>query len=629
MDTDKCSIYELFEQSKRHVVPLYQRPYVWSAAQWESLWEDITAKVGAVLEERPTTPHFLGAVVRSQAPAPGLKLDVRLVIDGQQRLTTFQILLAVLRDLTAEYAKEEKNAERREELEQLAQDFSKVTVNSGGVKNEIERFKVLPTNADRQTFERVMTARSMATLDERFPPQYKGKRTKVRIPDSRLLVEAYRYFDESIRELLKEAREERRVLEAFLDCIRNHLLLVIIDLDQDDDPQVIFETLNFRGTPLLASDLIKNFLFGKASAQQHDAETVYLEYWRHFDDDDVEEGQRFWKREIRQGRLTRAIFDLFLEHYLVAKTDGEPIVSRHLYQAFKACWRPAYGQVERDVVAELRDIARYSATYRAFFEPQSIKVKSPRVSTFLARIKTVDMTTIYPLLLFLLAEGTKELPVEQRDAILVDLESFVVRRWICNKTNKNYNRLFGAMIRDLRKRSKVDHAAVRERLLGFGGVDAWPSDDEFEAAWLREPVYKRIKSDGIQMVLRAVHDALLTSKQEGIQLPENLTVEHVMPQQWDEHWPPPAPESATEEESAEERRNRLLHTFGNLTLLTQGLNAEVSNSEYGKKQPHLTKDSLLLLNAYFQTAGTWDESAILTRGRSLFAHAKKTWPRPT
>src|SRR4051812_20846388 len=121
MDTDKCSIYELFKQSKRHAVPLYQRPYVWSqSAQWDPLWEDITAKVVAVLDERPPTPHFLGAVVRSQAPAPGLKLDVRLVIDGQQRLTTFQVFLAVSRDLAGERGKQATEETRGEAFRQLA-----------------------------------------------------------------------------------------------------------------------------------------------------------------------------------------------------------------------------------------------------------------------------------------------------------------------------------------------------------------------------------------------------------------------------------------------------------------------------------------------------------------------------
>ncbi len=629
MDTDKCSVYELFEQSKRHVVPLYQRPYVWTqSAQWAPLWEDITAKVAAVLDERAPTPHFLGAVVRSQAPAPGLKLDVRLVIDGQQRLTTFQILLAVLRDLSGERAEQGAEESRQEAFRQLVHDLEKVTINAGGVKAEIERFKVWPTNADRQVFRDVTTARSRAKLDERFPPLFTGKRKKERLPDPRLLVEAYRFFDEQLRAMLGE-RDDLTTLEAFLDCLRNHLLLVIIDLDQDDDPQVIFETLNFRGAPLLASDLIKNFVFGKATAQHYNAEDVYLKLWKHFDDDDEAEGHKFWKREITQGRLRKPIFDLFLEHYLVSKTDGEPIVSRHLYQAFKEWWKPVAGERERDVPAELEALSRYSVTYRGFHEPGTVKAKAPRLATFLKRIAVVDMTTIYPLLLFLLVDRASDLAGAQRDAVLVDLESFIIRRWICGKTTKNYNRLFGSMIRVLRKSPKVDPSAVRARLLELGGIDAWPTDDDLEAAWLREPAYRRLKSDGIQMVLRSIHDTMLTSKQERIELPESLSVEHVMPQSWEAHWPAPAAEAATDEETSEERRNRLLHTFGNLTLLTQELNRDVSNRPYAEKKPHITRDSLLLLNAYFQSIPAWDEAAIVARGRSLVARAMQVWPRPT
>lgn len=550
------------------------------------------------------------------------------MIDGQQRLTTFQVLLVVLRDVARELAApQEADHARQEAFRQLLHDFEKVTVNSGGVKADLERFKVWPTNADRQAFQNVLTARSRANVDALFPPIFKGKRKKERLPDPCLLVEAYRFFDEQLRAFLEE-HDAVTALEAFLECLRNHLLLVIIDLDQDDDPQVIFETLNFRGAPLLASDLIKNFLFGKATAQHHDAEAVYLKSWRHFDDDSETEGHKFWKREIIQGRLRKPIFDLFLEHYLVSKTDGEPIVSRHLYQAFKAWWKPAVGERERDVPTELEALSRYSTIYRSFHEPKLVKEKAPRLATFLKRIAVVDMTTIYPLLLFLLVDRAADLPGEQRDAVLVDLESFIIRRWICGRTTKNYNRLFGAMIRDLRRDPKLDHGVVRDRLLEFGGVDTWPTDDELEAAWLREPVYKRLKSDGIQMILRAIHDIMLTSKQERIELPEALTVEHVMPQSWQTHWPAPPIEGMMEEETGEERRNRMIHTFGNLTLLTQKLNSDVSNGAYAHKRPHLTGDSLLLLNAYFQSVAAWDEEALLARGRSLVARAKQVWPRP-
>ena len=627
MDTDKCSVYELFEQSKRHVVPLYQRPYVWNeAAQWGPLWEDVTAKVASTLEGRSPTPHFLGAVVRSQTPAPGLRLDVRLVIDGQQRLTTFQVLLATLRDLTEERAREAQDEEQREAHKELLRDFEKVTVNAGGVKADFERFKVWPTNTDREVFTAVMTARSRTQLDALFPPIFKGTRKKVRQPDPRLLVEAYRFFDEKLRAVVAE-RDSQEVLEAFLDCLRKYLMLVIIDLDQDDDPQVIFETLNFRGAPLLASDLIKNFLFGKAIAQGHVAEDMYLQHWKHFDDDDVNEG-RFWKHEGTQGRLTKPVFDLFLEHYLTSKSDGEPIVSRHLYQAFKTWWKPAPGQPERAVPAELRDLARYSAVYRTFYEPRTIKAKAPRLSTFLRRIAVVDTTTIYPLLLFLLVDRADDLPGERRDAAIVDLESFIVRRWLCGRTSKNYNRLFAAMTRDLRKMATLEPVTIRQRLLEPTGVDAWPTDAELESTWLHDPIYKRVKSEGIQMVLRAVHDARLTSKQEHVELPEGLTVEHVMPQSWGAHWPAPPAGAASDEETSEERRDRLIHTFGNLTLLTQELNSDVSNGAYAEKRKHITLDSLLLLNHDFQALDTWDEAAILARGKALLAFAKKTWPRP-
>lgn len=118
--------------------------------------------------------------------------------------------------------------------------------------------------------------------------------------------------------------------------------------------------------------------------------------------------------------------------------------------------------------------------------------------------------------------------------------------------------------------------------------------------------------------------------QEKIEVPDGLTVEHVMPQAWRNEWtPPPAIETAsTQDETVEQRRDRLIHTFGNLTLLTQALNSDIRDDAFARKRPEITKQSLLLLNAYFQDRTIWDEEAILQRGRALFEHEKAIWPSP-
>jgi hypothetical protein len=131
------------------------------------------------------------------------------------------------------------------------------------------------------------------------------------------------------------------------------------------------------------------------------------------------------------------------------------------------------------------------------------------------------------------------------------------------------------------------------------------------------------------MLLEAVDRAMRTSKQEAITITGRLTVEHVLPQQWEPPaWPEPPIELGNEDESAVERRNRLLHSLGNLTLLTQELNSSVSNGPFVAKRPEIARQSALRLNTYFQDVVAWDEAEILRRGEVLLQHAKRVWPHP-
>ncbi|MNY19294.1 hypothetical protein D3C86_1527200 [compost metagenome] len=130
----------------------------------------------------------------------------------------------------------------------------------------------------------------------------------------------------------------------------------------------------------------------------------------------------------------------------------------------------------------------------------------------------------------------------------------------------------------------------------------------------------------VAMMLRALEEASVNLKREDIIIKGGLTVEHVMPQSWGANWP--LPESVADKEEAAAERDRLLHTLGNLTLITQELNSSVSNAAYAERRPEITKQSALRLNAYFQDVAVWDEAAIIQRGEHLFELALKVWPYP-
>jgi hypothetical protein len=615
MRPSKQTLFELFERQRRYDVPLFQRPYVWNEEEhWAPLWEDLAAKYADVQRDRQQVrPHFLGAVVLEQVRTFGRSVDKTNVIDGQQRLTTFQIFLAALRDVARDAGDE-----------RLADELLRLTRNPGvRSEDETEEFKVWPTNADRTIFAAVLRGGGRVGVEKAYPPVVHRRKLQPRPP----LVEAYLYFHEQITQLthVEPADSGQAGLADLFEVIKRHLEIVVIELEDSDDAQVIFETLNARGAPLLASDLVRNFVFLNASRQGKDPEALYHRLWKEYDER-TEAGSsdaRFWKIEQKQGRIKRPRLDLFLLHYIACRTERE-VPAGQLFDEFRSYWRDL---LERDTEAELIEQRRYSAGFASLLTPN----ESSRVGLFARRLMTIDTSTVYPLLLHLMVEVVDRLPPGDLDRIVIDLESFLVRRMICGLTSKNYNRLFITLLREVRAAGPLGAAAKLRGVLlaGSGEAVKWPDDREFERSWLGDPVYRWLKPSRVGMILSALDRAQQSAMRERISIQGDLTVEHVMPQSWEQHWPPPDASVATADDTAEERRNVLLHTFGNLTLITGTLNASISNGPYEPKRVEIARKSALVLNAWFQNQSTWNEEEIHRRGKALLEIAKTVWPHPS
>ncbi|WP_441288005.1 DUF262 domain-containing protein [Sorangium sp. KYC3313] len=623
MKANAVPLLAIFEKKMRLEVPLFQRQYVWSQDdQWLPLWEDICRKFTEYLEGRKDAPvHFLGAMVLDQKQTPTTHVEKRQVIDGQQRLTTLQIFLAAFRDLC-----------RESTCEELAKECDSFTLNKGMMAEpDADRFKVWPTLLDRQQFKDVIGAGSRAALEEKHPRQ---RRKYQRHDDPRpRMVEAYLYFHDQLREFFFGVGGEPpiaadqplavRVEECF-QALKNALQVVVIDLEGGDDAQVIFETLNARGEPLLPADLLRNFIFLRAARQGESQEALYEEYWRRFDDD-------FWRQEVKQGRLLRPRSDLFMQHFLASRQTAD-IPITHLFVEYKF-WierkRP-YATVRE----ELATLARQGDDFRRIIDPKKDDILFPLTSF----LDAFDIRTAYPLLLHLLDARTTESHWRQ---ITVLLESYLLRRAVCGLNTKNYNRVFLTLTRSLR-RDGTTPENVRKHLAELSGESTgWPSDDEFRTAWQERATYQTLAQPRVVHILRRLSDALLSGKSERISIDGPLTIEHILPQSWIEHWPLAdgtagmtadelVSSDATDPRAvATRRRSAAIHTLGNLTILTQALNSTVSNSAWKVKKPELLVSSLLPINQQLHTFVTWDESSIEVRGRALFDVALKLWPGPT
>ncbi|MEZ4224664.1 MAG: DUF262 domain-containing HNH endonuclease family protein [Polyangiaceae bacterium] len=638
MRSTNLPLFDLFQRQRRYVVPLFQRPYVWDEEeQWTPLWQDVLGRAEAVVERDqhgsrsdPIGNHFLGAVVLNQIRVYGRQVDTVEVIDGQQRLTTLQLMLAAFRDVIS------TTQENR-----LGDDLQRLTENDGVREAEQERLKIWPTNADRHDFDASMSAGSIEALVERYPLQ---RRKHARKPEPRpRLVEAYLFFAHAIRDFCfpaalpdGETEVEEQAPATFsaerahclYEALRRHIQLVVIELEEEDDPQVIFETLNARGVPLLPSDLIRNFVFLRASQQGEDAGELYTSWWSEYDERPAEadagKDNRFWKQMERQGRLRRTRLDLFIHHY-VQYRSGQDLDIGHLFNAFRAWWE---GNPERSVAEELRQLRRHSDVFAGLFVPEG----ESRVDVFAKRLKALDTSTVYPVLLLLLVGGRERVALGELDGIVTDLESYLVRRMVCDLGTKNYNRFFLSMLQRLRGTDSISRGLIQKILLApEGPAGEWPDDKKFLRAWLEKPAYETMKASRCAMVLLAIDHAMRGSKQEAITVGGPLTVEHVLPQSWGlPAWPEP-PElcgRGESDETAVERRGRLLHSLGNLTLLTRALNSSVSNGAYDAKQPEIAKQSALRINTHFQDTLVWNEEEIQKRGRLLFDHALHMWPYP-
>ena len=272
MKADPYDIKTVFGFERQLFAPLFQRPYVWNEKdQWEPLWQDVKKLAQELVKgNQDGRPHFLGAVVLDQMRVPVGKPDARSIIDGQQRLTTLQLLMGAVRDL----------CHGHDDLVLPCRKLERLIFNDD-VSHAEDRYKLWPTNVDRPVYVAIMDTTSPLALRDRMKEACPDKRTQ--------LAEAYEYFHKVIGEWINLDEGEPAVTRctALVNAIRDKLRLVVIDMDQHDDAQTIFETLNARGTPLLPSDLVKNYLFQQAQEAGVDVERLHRQYWERFDVDDA------------------------------------------------------------------------------------------------------------------------------------------------------------------------------------------------------------------------------------------------------------------------------------------------------------------------------------------------------
>lgn len=586
MDAGVHSVTALLSAPGRLVIPVYQRPYVWTREdQWEPLWNDVLWLLEGYLDERPRR-HFLGAIVLQQLRFMHGELPSREVIDGQQRMITLQILLAAC----AVSAGEMGALGVQEVLGGFVRNSEHLATGDG-------IYKLWPTENDRHAFRLVM--------------QPGGPPADAEDDPSNSIQEAFAFFAEAAKSFAIAGGVDAATIiaryGALRDVLMEYLQVVSINLAEGDDAQVIFETLNARGTPLLEMDNVKNALFHRAGLQGADVQALNDKVWQ------PELGSTYWREDVRQGRLVRPRAEMFLNHWLTMTTK-DTVLATKLFQTFRARVLD-----ESDAVSTARTLCADAAVMRSFdaVDPGSV------AGRFFRALDGADTTTVLPLTLLLFR--IPGLSAERRARALTAIESYLVRRMLCGSTSRPYNRFFVDMLKPVAADPDVADETILVALASSSAASAvWPTDDQLRPHLLSHPLYGWIARKRVEYVLWEIELELRgTSKTEKlVDKPGKLSIEHILPQQWETHWPVADPADAKIE-----ARAGLINVLGNLTLVTGELNSSLSNAAWLTKRERLTK-SVLLLNADIWAVEQWGDAAVAARGHALTEMVLARWPGP-
>ena len=420
MDAAALNPRALFDGNVCYEIPAFQRPYVWNEDdQWQPLWDDIARVANALInspetaEQDESVNHFLGAVVLKLRDSPAGEVARRSVIDGQQRLTTLQLMLDAAQLVLEEHGDEDDAESIQELVFNAARRF----------RNTPSRFKLWPSRVDRHAFEFVMDNDLNLTAEA----------------SASRIHQAHSFFVSAIRDwadVTGDPDKAKLRLSMLAQVLQQRLQIVAINLSASDDDQLIFETLNDRGTPLLAADLIKNYLFQQCEEIGADVDTWSDTYWQDFDDD-------WWRDQVSQGRLYRSRIDLFLQYWLTMRLRDE-IPSEALFARFKP-FAAAYLQSTADAAAFLKSLRHDADTYRDLVTKEG---DSPAAGFYARVIEDLELGSFIPLLLWLISDN-HAVPETQVRRALNAIESMAVRRTLLRMTTKDFNTLIVAILKAL------------------------------------------------------------------------------------------------------------------------------------------------------------------------------------
>lgn len=562
MKATEANLLEFIKKSPRFIIPIYQRTYSWTERECRQLWDDIL-RAGVTPEIKA---HFMGSVVYIQDGLYQVTTNSPLlVIDGQQRLTTITLLIIALAE-----ALQKLPEDQREPIDGFSprklRNYYLVNPEEEGERH----YKLLLSQTDRET----LTA---FVYGSELPPE-----PSLRVTEN---VSLFRSWIGSTPDLKTLCQGIAKLLVIDTSLTRG-----------EDNPQLIFESMNSTGKELSQADLVRNFvLMGLEPALQT---RLYKDYWRPIE---LEFGQQAYGEE----------FDAFMRHYLTFKTGDIPR-QNEVYEAFKAHARSS-DTAEMDTEALVKEIRAFAGYYCAMALG---KEKRSRLKDAFQDLRELKVEVAYPFLLEVYDDCANGRITEDELLEIVRLiEAYVFRRAVCSIPTNSLNKTFATFGKVLKKSTYLE--SVKAHFLLLPSYRRFPKDEEFRRDFETRDLYKtRIRSYWLRRLEN--HE-----RKERVVLDE-YTIEHIMPQNEN------LSGAWKADLGAEWQRvhQTWLHTPGNLTLT--GYNSEYSDRPFLEKRDMLGgfKESPLRMNAGLGALERWDEDQIRLRAQQLSGKAAQVWTVP-
>jgi uncharacterized protein with ParB-like and HNH nuclease domain/predicted transport protein len=566
MRASEAKLLDFLKKSPQFVIPIYQRTYSWTEKECRQLWDDVV-RCGS---SDKIAVHFVGSIVYVESGLSQVTHQAPLlVIDGQQRLTTVSLLLAALAKTVGE----------GEPLD-------------GFSRRKIKNYYLLnPEESGERHFKLLLSQTDRASLTAIVGDGEKPQKESLRIAAS------YELFEKWIA--------DGKVNVATLCKGLAKLVVVDIALTRDqDNPQLIFESMNSTGKELSQADLIRNFVL---MGLKPDLQTrLYEQFWRPME---MDFGQEAYGTH----------FDGFMRHYLTVKTGEIPNINA-VYDAFKGHARGSRANAADDMshieslVREIREYARHFCAMALGSEPDA------DLKLAFHDLRELKVDVAYPFLLELYHDYRADtLPKADLLASVRLVEAYVFRRAVCAIPTNSMNKTFATFTKALKKDRYFE--SILAHFLGLPSYRRFPTDDEFRRDLQTRDLYNfRSRS----YWLRRLENY---GRKERVAVDE-YTIEHILPQ--NENLPPKWREALGSD--WQRVQQNWLHTLGNLTLTAY--NADYSDRAFADKRDmpdapeRGLKQSPLKLNQGLGVLETWDEAAIQARAGRLADLGVSVWPAP-